>query len=90
MEPRVLFLDEPSTGLDEDTREHIIEISNRLDITFVIVSHEYDYLARTTRTIYTLNNGKLEYCCNSEDLHAHYHSHPAGKLPHEHEHDHHR
>ncbi len=85
MEPKVLFLDEPSTGLDESTREHIIDILNRLDITIVMVSHEYDYLARTTQTIYTLNNGKVEYCCNSEDLHTHYHSHPAGRMPHGHE-----
>lgn len=84
MEPKVLFLDEPSTGLDETTREHIIEILNRLDITFVMVSHEYDYLARTTRTIYALNHGKIEYWCNSEDLHTHYHSHPAGRVPHGH------
>jgi cobalt/nickel transport system ATP-binding protein len=87
MEPKVLFLDEPSTGLDESTREHIIAILNRLDITFVMVSHEYDYLARTTRTIYTLTNGKVEYCCNSEDLHTHYHSHPAGRMPHGHNHN---
>jgi cobalt/nickel transport system ATP-binding protein len=85
MEPKVLFLDEPSTGLDETTREHIIDILNRLDITFVMVSHEYDYLARTTRKIYSLKNGKVEYYCNSEDLHTHYHSHPAGKMPHGHD-----
>jgi cobalt/nickel transport system ATP-binding protein len=85
MEPKVLFLDEPSTGLDDSTREHIIDILNRLDITFVMVSHEYDYLARTTQKIYSLNNGKIDYCCNSEDLHTHYHSHPAGKIPHGHD-----
>ncbi|MFO8084736.1 MAG: ABC transporter ATP-binding protein [Desulfobacterales bacterium] len=87
MEPKVLFLDEPSTGLDEKTRERIIDILNNLDITFVMVSHEYDYLVRTTQTIYTLNEGKIEYCCNSRDLHTHYHSHPAGRVPHEHVHD---
>lgn len=88
MEPKVLFLDEPSTGLDENTREHIIDILNHLDITFVMVSHEYDYLARTTLTIYSLNNGKIAYCCDSRDLHTHYHSHPAGRVPHEHKHEH--
>jgi cobalt/nickel transport system ATP-binding protein len=85
MEPKVLFLDEPSTGLDDSTREHIIDILNRLDITFVMVSHEYDYLARTTQKIYSLNYGKVEYYCNSEDLHTHYHSHPAGRMPHGHD-----
>ena len=84
MGPKVLFLDEPSTGLDEATRERIIEILNRLDITYVMVSHEYDYLARTTTTIYTLENGRIQYCCDSRDLHTHYHSHPAGRVPHAH------
>lgn len=84
MEPEVLFLDEPSTGLDENTRERLIDILNDLDITLVMVSHEYDYLVRTTHKIYSLNNGKIKYCCNSEDLHTHYHIHPAGSLPHEH------
>ncbi len=84
MEPKVLFLDEPSTGLDENTRERIIEILNDLDITYVMVSHEYDYLARTTKNIYTLEKGRIEYCCDSRDLHTHYHTHPAGRHPHKH------
>lgn len=84
MEPEILFLDEPSTGLDESTRERLLQILNGLDITYVIVSHEYDYLARATRTIYTMQKGKIAYCCDSANLHAHYHSHPAGQVPHEH------
>ena len=84
MGPKVLFLDEPSTGLDEATKERIIEILNRLDITYVMVSHEYDYLARTTTAIYTLEDGQIQYCCDSRDLHAHYHRHPAGRMPHAH------
>jgi cobalt/nickel transport system ATP-binding protein len=84
MEPEILFLDEPSTGLDEFTRERLLHILNGLDITYVIVSHEYDYLARATRTIHAMREGKIVYCCDSADLHTHYHSHPAGRIPHAH------
>lgn len=85
MSPEVLLLDEPTTGLDESTRERIIAVLNKLDISCVIVSHEYDFLARTTRVIYSMKEGRIEYNGDSAALHTHYHSHSAGKLPHVHE-----
>ena len=84
MKPDVLLLDEPTTGLDEDTSKRIIDILNGLDISYVIVSHEYDFLARTTRDIYSTKGGKIEYNGKSENLHSHYHSHPRGRIPHSH------
>jgi len=84
MKPDVLLLDEPTTGLDEDTSIRIISILNDLDISYVIVSHEYDFLARTTRDIYSMQGGKIQYNGRSENLHSHYHSHPHGKAPHSH------
>jgi cobalt/nickel transport system ATP-binding protein len=84
MKPDVLLLDEPTTGLDEDTSKSIIDILNGLGISYVIVSHEYDFLARTTRDIYSMQGGKIQYKDRSENLHSHYHSHPHGKVPHTH------
>jgi cobalt/nickel transport system ATP-binding protein len=84
MKPDVLLLDEPTTGLDEDTSKRIIDILNGLDISYVIVSHEYDFLARTTRDIYSMHGGKIQYNGKSENLHSHYHSHPHGTVPHSH------
>ncbi|MBW2344379.1 MAG: ABC transporter ATP-binding protein [Deltaproteobacteria bacterium] len=84
MKPDVLLLDEPTTGLDEDTSIRIINILNGLDISYLIVSHEYDFLARTTRDIYSMKSGKIQYNGRSENLHSHYHSHPHGKTPHSH------
>jgi cobalt/nickel transport system ATP-binding protein len=84
MRPRVLLLDEPTTGLDEDTTRRIIEILNGLDISYVIVSHEYDFLARTTQSIYSMEGGKVMYNGDASNLHSHYHSHPTGKASHDH------
>ncbi|MCP4351963.1 MAG: ABC transporter ATP-binding protein [Desulfobacterales bacterium] len=79
MQPCVLLLDEPTTALDEDTREGIIEILNNLDISYVIVSHEYDFLASTTRNIYSMNKGCITYNGNSDIFHSHFHRHPMEK-----------
>ncbi len=85
MAPRVLLLDEPTTGLDEDTNQRIMGVLNNLPISYIIVSHEYDFLARTTRGIYRFERGRLLYDGDSTTLHSHYHRHPAGKAPHEHD-----
>lgn len=84
MQPQVLLLDEPTTALDEDTSIRLISILNNLDISYVIVSHEYDFLARTTRDIYSMKAGRIIYDGNSDTLHSHYHRHAAGEVPHEH------
>ncbi|MCJ7594134.1 MAG: energy-coupling factor ABC transporter ATP-binding protein, partial [Desulfobacterales bacterium] len=61
MQPKALLLDEPTIGLDEETNIRIITLLNSLDISYVIVSHEYDFLARTTRDIYSVQNGQIVY-----------------------------
>ena len=85
MKPDVLLLDEPTTGLDEDTSVRIIDILNSLDISYMIVSHEYDFLARTTRDVYSMQGGKIGYNGSSDNLHSHYHRHPNGKTLHSHD-----
>jgi len=84
MRPDILLLDEPTTGLDEETIIHIMSILNGLDISCLIVSHEYDFLARTTRNIYSMKRGKVVFEGDSDHLHSHYHSHPAGEVSHRH------
>ncbi len=85
MQPDALLLDEPTTGLDEDARSRIEALLNHLDISTVIVSHEYDFLARTTRKIYSMKAGRIVFDGDASTLHAHLHRHPAAGYPHVHE-----
>ncbi len=85
MQPDVLLLDEPTTALDESTRERLIHILNELEISYIIVSHEYDFLADTTRSIYQMKKGGIIYNGDSAVLHRHYHRHALGGVPHSHE-----
>ncbi len=70
MEPEVLLLDEPTTGLDEKTVERMIEVLDELDIGYVVVSHEFDFLVRTTRDIFAMKNGEINFKSRSDEFHA--------------------
>ena len=49
MQPQLLLLDEPTTGLDEATRHRLIHILQNLDISYLIVSHEHEFLEHTVK-----------------------------------------
>ena len=84
MEPKVLLLDEPSAGLDEKTKEQLVRILKNLDISYIIVTHEFDFLADLAESIYTLQNGKI--LLDTElHLHEHVHAHTYGRQPHKHD-----
>ncbi len=61
MEPKVLLLDEPTAGLDEETTERIIEVLTLSDLSYIVVTHDMEVLKRTTDCIYRLNDGKLHH-----------------------------
>ena len=83
MEPEVLLLDEPSTGLDSATKDKLIDILNGLELSFVLISHEFDFLSKTTGHIYTMDGGRIHFD-QELDLHTHEHAHLMGKQPHRH------
>jgi cobalt/nickel transport system ATP-binding protein len=83
MEPDVLLLDEPTNGLDKETEEKITEILKGLDLSYVFISHNLDFLLDTTDKLYSMKHGKISI---DEELitHSHIHTHRFGRIPHEH------
>lgn len=59
MEPEVLLLDEPAAGLDEETVGRLAEILTSSDLTYLVVSHDRDFLHRATARTLVLNHGRL-------------------------------
>lgn len=83
MRPRVLLLDEPTNGLDPETRERIIVILDQLPTPRIIISHDWDFLARTTNEYLSVQGGR--FVTDSPFLeHRHVHAHPLGDTPHHH------
>jgi len=83
MEPEVLFLDEPSNELDMDTRARLMEVMADLPQSTIVISHDFDFLARTTTDIYSISDGRIHFD-GPTTLHEHVHAHTHGHLPHRH------
>jgi cobalt/nickel transport system ATP-binding protein len=85
MKPRVLLLDEPTTGLDSDTTKRIISILKDIDISYIFISHNMDFILQTTHKVYGMSNGRI-FLEDEKIPHTHAHAHGYGKLPHTHSH----
>jgi len=83
MKPKVLLLDEPTTGLDSETTDRIKMILKDIDISYVFISHNMDFISKTTDKVYGMANGKI-FLEEEKIPHTHVHSHGYGKLPHTH------
>lgn len=83
MKPSLLLLDEPTNDLDPSTREQLITILKELNHPRVIISHDWDFLAETTSSLYTIDNGRLALC-DQAHVHEHRHIHLYGDKPHSH------
>lgn len=83
MSPEVLLLDEPTSGLDAGVKQTLAEILNRLEISYLIISHEFDFLNSVADRIFSMENGNI---LTDEDIHVHQHEHVHrhGRHPHVH------
>jgi len=83
MQPRLLLLDEPTTGLDPATRERLITILQELPTARLVISHDWDFLEATCDRFLLLEAGRLHHDFQLHP-HTHIHAHPLGNAPHEH------
>jgi len=83
MRPKILLLDEPTSGLDLETTQKIIQVLDKIDISYIFISHNMDFIDRTTDKIYEMAHGKI-FLEQEKVPHTHFHSHGYGRLPHTH------
>ncbi|MCL2134691.1 MAG: ATP-binding cassette domain-containing protein [Candidatus Bathyarchaeota archaeon] len=71
-QPKVLFLDEPTVGLDPQTRDHIWRYIKELkevnDITVVLTTHYMDEADRLSDRIAIMDHGKIVVLDSPQDL----------------------
>jgi branched-chain amino acid transport system ATP-binding protein len=61
-EPRVLLLDEPTSGMNEGEIEQLREVLNSIkteDVTIVLVEHNLRFVSRTCETVTVLDGGRV-------------------------------
>ena len=69
--PTLLLLDEPTTGVDPQSRNHIFEMVrglNRAGMTVVYTSHYMEEVQTLCRRIAILDDGQLKACSTLDDL----------------------
>jgi len=84
MQPEVLLLDEPTSGLDEKTKEILKGVLSDLNLSYIFISHEFDFLTEIADSIYAMENGRI-YFDHEVHVHQHVHAHPHGTYVHKHD-----
>ncbi|KJR40137.1 cobalt ABC transporter ATPase [Candidatus Magnetoovum chiemensis] len=57
MKPQILLLDEPTTGIDQESIDKIVNYLNYFSTSHIIISHDTDFLKRTTNSHISLRDG---------------------------------
>ena len=83
MQPRVLLLDEPTTGLDNASADRMVEILNQLNMACISISHDMDFITQVTDNVYGMLRGQI-VLEKAVIPHTHVHAHGFGRIPHNH------
>ncbi len=75
MQPRVLLLDEPTTGLDQASEARLIAHLSALDQAMLIVSHDRRFLEQLIDRAVVLEDGRLHEAVLHRHPHVHRHEH---------------
>lgn len=78
MEPEILLLDEPNTGLDVQSEARLVEQLLTLPQAMVIVSHDKELLAKVATRTLLLRDGRLIEATLHSHFHEHLHIHAPG------------
>jgi len=60
LDPRILFYDEPSAGLDPAARRRLIELLGRFEHTQLIATHDLDLVQDLCRRVLVMREGMIE------------------------------
>lgn len=82
MEPEVLVLDEPTTGLSPEAKQRLASILAGLDMARIVVSHDMDFLSETADRLIAMRDGRIRP--GELKPHTHTHVHEEGDVPHQH------
>lgn len=85
MRPEALLLDEPTTGLDADARQRLIDVLRELPTARIVISHDWDFLEHVADETWGMDKGRLHSGVPLQ-AHTHRHAHPLGEVPHAHRH----
>lgn len=65
-EPKLMLLDEPTNGLDQDMQLRLIAILQRIDKSIIIVSHNREFVDKVVDKIYTISTDGLSILGSDE------------------------
>jgi cobalt/nickel transport system ATP-binding protein len=72
LEPSVLILDEPTTGLDPGWRRHLAKVLSKLPVrVLLIASHDLNWIGKTTHRALVLADGEIQADAPTRELLRH-------------------
>ena len=67
-DPKIIILDEPTTGIDSSSEENLYDLLEKLNkdskITIIIVSHDFVKISKYTNKIFVVENNKVTLSSN--------------------------